>query len=133
MAKYSFLTVQTALDIHRHVVAAYGGILAEPNHARLESAVGAVRASFAGVPAHEGAAAVAAAYVFHLVKGHPFLDANKRTAFACSRWFLHINGMELRATNAEVVDMAEEVASQDVSERHLAEWFSARIRATPQG
>ena len=36
-------------------------------------------ACFDGLPLHENVFAMAAAYLYHIVKNHPFLDGNKRT------------------------------------------------------
>jgi death-on-curing protein len=45
---------------------------------RLESAVAQPQAWFGGVFAHDGLFVTAAAYRFHLVANHPFIDGNKR-------------------------------------------------------
>jgi death-on-curing protein len=39
--------------------------------------------------------AQAGAYLFHLVKNHPFLDGNKRVGTACCLVFLYVNGHKL--------------------------------------
>jgi death-on-curing protein len=36
---------------------------------------------------------LAACYVFHIAKGHPFIDANKRTAISAALAFLELNGV----------------------------------------
>ena len=38
---------------------------------------------------------MAAAYLFHIVKNHAFLDGNKRTALVTALVFLDINGVSL--------------------------------------
>ena len=35
---------------------------------------------------------MAAAYLFHLARNHPFVDGNKRTALMCALAFLGLNG-----------------------------------------
>ena len=44
---------------------------------------------------------IAAAYLFGLVKNHPFIDGNKRTAFAAAFTFLAINDVELKVSADE--------------------------------
>jgi len=55
---------------------------------------------------------LAAAYCAGIVKNHPFIDGNKRTAFACTYTFLAINGIEITAnaesTYAFLADLYEE-------------------------
>ena len=47
---------------------------------------------------------LAAAYAFGLVKNHAYRDGNKRIGFLAMVTFLGMNGHELEATDAEVVD-----------------------------
>lgn len=39
---------------------------------------------------------MAAAYLFHIVMNHPFVDGNKRTGTVAALVFLEWNGMELK-------------------------------------
>jgi prophage maintenance system killer protein len=41
-----------------------------------------------------------------LIKNHPWLGGNKRTATILVDRFLHLNGMELRTTVNEIVELA---------------------------
>ena len=43
---------------------------------------------------------------FGLIKNHPWLGGNKRTATYIMEDFLEINGIRLKASNKEVVDLA---------------------------
>jgi len=47
----------------------------------------------------------AATLCFGLIKNHPWVGGNKRTATLLVDRFLHINGMELKTTRAETVQM----------------------------
>jgi death on curing protein len=66
---------------------------------------------------------LAAAYGWGLAKNHPYRDANKRVAFLAMATFLELNGWELDATEADVVQVMLAVASGQCSERALAEWI----------
>jgi death-on-curing protein len=48
----------------------------------------------------------AATLYFGLIKNHPWLGGNKRTATILVDRFLHLNGMELRTTVNEIVELA---------------------------
>lgn len=65
---------------------------------------------------------LAAAYAFGLVKNHPYRDGNKRIGFLAIVTFLGINGLELDATEADVVAEIVALASGGVSEEALADW-----------
>jgi death-on-curing protein len=38
---------------------------------------------------------MAGAYLFHIVKNHPFIDGNKRTGLLAALVFLDLNGIDL--------------------------------------
>jgi len=61
----------------------------------LDSALAQPRASFAGKFLHPTIAAQAGACFYHIAMNHPFIDSNKRTAFAAMDIFLRINGYRL--------------------------------------
>ena len=56
------------------------------------------QAGLGGVYLHEDLFAMAAAYLYHVVAGHPFVDGNKRTGAAAADTFLMLNGYEIPAT-----------------------------------
>jgi death on curing protein len=67
---------------------------------------------------------LAAAYCFGLVKGHPFHDGNKRTAYIVAVVFLELNGFTCAPEQADIVQTILGAAEGSVSEEQLAEWFS---------
>jgi death-on-curing protein len=72
-------------------------------------------------------AALAAAYGFGLATAHPYVDGNKRAAFLALAIFLGLNGLELDATEPEVVTVMLGLASGQLKERELAEWLRGRL------
>lgn len=66
---------------------------------------------------------LAAAYAFAIVRGHVFLDGNKRTAHALAAVFLANNGFVHDAPADEVVAMMVGLADGSLSEEELAAWF----------
>jgi death-on-curing protein len=68
---------------------------------------------------------MAAAYLFHVARNHPFVDGNKRTALATSIGFLGLNGLRLTATEDAVVELVLGVASSVVSKARVAVFLEA--------
>jgi death-on-curing protein len=66
---------------------------------------------------------LAAAYGYGLAKNHPFVDGNKRTAFAVMATFLEVNGYSLEGPEREVVGMMEGVSADEKSQDVLAGWL----------
>lgn len=72
---------------------------------------------------------LAAAYAFALVRGHCFVDGNKRVGLAAALMFLELNGYELSAevTDDEAADVILDTAKGAIDESALALWFRERI------
>lgn len=66
---------------------------------------------------------LAAAYSFGLVKNHPFVDGNKRTAFVAMAIFLELNGYPLDASEEEVVVMMERLATGLETQETVSRWL----------
>ena len=84
-----FLTQEEVLLAHETQIERYGGSTGVRDLGLLESALAMPSASFGGTYLHADIYARAAAYLFHIVSNHPFVDGNKRTgtvgAFRCLR------------------------------------------------
>jgi death on curing protein len=90
-----FLSRDEVLLIHADQIARYGGSAGVRDEGLLISALAQPEAVFGDQYLHPSIAAQAAAYLFHLVKNHPFIDGNKRVGTATALVFLEINGYEL--------------------------------------
>lgn len=72
-------------------------------------------------------ATLAAACAFGMAKAHPFNDGNKRTAFLAAMIFLGLNGKDLDATEADVVQAMTALAAGSLTEAGLATWIRAHL------
>ena len=66
---------------------------------------------------------LAAAYAHGLAKNHPFVDGNKRAAFLGAGLFLALNGMRLKASQADATIAMFSLAASDLDEPAFAEWL----------
>lgn len=110
MSEVLFLTIPEVLEIHGEQIDLYGGDTGVREPALLESALAAPRSGMYGEYFHADVFDMAAAYLFHIVQNHPFVDGNKRTGLACAYLFLAINGYEFDCDPDELADMVFEVA-----------------------
>jgi death-on-curing protein len=73
---------------------------------------------------------LAAAYAEGIARNHPFVDGNKRTAYAVAGLFLFLNGLALQIPDTkEQITLFENVAAGHVSKEELAEFY--RSNTTP--
>lgn len=71
---------------------------------------------------------LAAAYCFALIKGRPFHDDNKRTAYIVAIGFVQLNGFSCAPEQADIVQNILGAASGTVSECQLINWFKLNSR-----
>lgn len=93
-AEIEFLTVDVVLALHQRQLDRFGGGAGLRDRGLLESAVAQPQASYGGAYAHDGLFAMAA-YLFHIVSNHPFVDGNKRAGLLAAQVFLDVNGVTL--------------------------------------
>jgi death on curing protein len=127
----TFLSTDDVLRIHADQIARYGGALGIRDVGLLDSAVAMPRQQFGGVLLHHDLASMAAAYLFHLTKNHPFLDGNKRVGAAAAIVFLHLNECRLTCSNETLVDWVLGVAAGSVTKDELCQ--SIRAALAPSG
>ena len=87
-----YLTVAEVLAIHEDQIARYGGSPGIRDRGLLEAALFRPQTGYYADLLEE-----AAALWESLSQNHPFVDGNKRTAFAATYTFLAINGAQLTA------------------------------------
>src|ERR1035437_7099810 len=100
----------------------HGGLPGLHDADLLESALARPRQRFAYAEATD-LAALAAAYGFGIARNHPYRDGNKRVAFVTMAVFLGLNGLELTATETEVVTTSVALAAGALDEPTLADWI----------
>ena len=105
-----FLTLDEVLALHDDLIERYGGASGIRDLNLLSSALGTPQATFEGQFLHGSLPEMAAAYLFHLAKNHPFIDGNKRTALAASLAFLWLNDVRIAAEEGDLFDLVLAVA-----------------------
>jgi death-on-curing family protein len=85
-----FLTREDALEIHSAQLDQFGGGAGLRDEGLLISALAQPEATAFGNYLHHDMFEMAAAYLFHVVSNHPFLDGNKRTGLVCALVFLDL-------------------------------------------
>lgn len=106
-----FLDLDQMLALHADQIARYGGSLGVRDLGLLQSAIAMPRASFGGQLLHPTLSEMAAAYLFHLVQNHAFVDGNKRIGLAVAIAFLGMNDLWLDANPDELVELVLAVAN----------------------
>ncbi len=118
-----YLTPEQVLVINSRLISARGGRHAVRAIGMLLSAFGRPQATFDGKELYPDIMMKAAALMDSLVRNHPFIDGNKRTAITASAMFLRMNGYLLYVENIELVNFTLACAQSQLSLEKIAEWF----------
>jgi len=123
-----FLETSDVLAIHGNQIDLYGGEHGLRDMGLLESAIAQSQASFGGEFLHADTFEMGAAYMFHIVQNHPFVDGNKRTGLAAALVFLDINGIEINAPDGSLYDLTISVATGNSGKPEIAEFFRSHAK-----
>jgi death-on-curing protein len=118
-----FLGLDEVLEIHRDQIDRYGGRHGVRDLGLLEWALGVPRSGAGGRYFHQDLFEMAAAYLFHIVDDHPFVDGNKRTGAVAAFVFLAMNGRRLEASNPAYERLVRSVAAGREDKAAVAAFF----------
>jgi death-on-curing protein len=124
MAGTVYLTVGEVLQIHHQQINSYGGTHSLRDKGLLESAVFRPQIGYYNSIAEE-----AAALMESLGNNHPFLDGNKRVAFAAAHTFLLVNGYDLDVSPTAAYDfMMRSIERGEFRFSQILKWISDHLR-----
>jgi death-on-curing protein len=115
-----FLDVEDVIEIHATQLEVYGGSAGLRDRGLLESAVAQPQSSFGGQFAHDGLFAMAAAYLFHITRNHPFVDGNKRAGMLAALVFLDLNGISIDQPSEALYQLTMGVAEGRIDKSTVA-------------
>ena len=116
-----WLAEAVVLAMHGRLLAEHGGAQELRDSSLLDSALARPRQLFAhGEP---DISDLAAAYASGIIRNHPFVDGNKRTAFMAAYVFLASNGLRLVATEVDAAQVVTLLAASEIDEAAFAAWL----------
>jgi len=126
--KVVFLTLDEAIALHADQIERYGGRPGIRDLGLLQSALGVPSATFEGRSLYEGHHEMAGAYLFHIVRNHPFADGNKRVGLAILLAFLGLNFRWLDAHPMEVERLVLGIAGGTTTKAEAAVFVQQHLR-----
>lgn len=119
-----YLTMAEVLAIHADQIERYGGANGVRDLGLLEAALFRPQTGYYADLIEE-----AAALWESLAQNHPFVDGNKRCAFAATFTFLAINGGRMTGDAAEAFAFISELYEAHIFDfEHLTPWLRAQVR-----
>ena len=127
MKKIRYLVYHEIIEIYQEGIEKFGGFGAIRDNDSLLSCVVNPRRIFAGNDLYPTLAEKAGILVFSLLKNHPFVDGNKRTAFVAGRIFLRLNGYDVKSLD-EYESLIWKIARSEATRDDVFDWFRLSIR-----
>jgi death-on-curing protein len=121
MKKLVWILKDFVLSLHEELLSEHGGTPGIRDEGLLDSAL--ARPQNIHSYGNTDLFTLATAYITGIIRNHPFIDGNKRTAFMTGYVFLSRNGKELIADEAEATQIMLALASTKVSEEDFALWI----------
>jgi death on curing protein len=87
------------------------------------SAIAQPQASFDGQFLHNDIFEMAAAYLFHLVQNHPFVDGNKRIGLEAAPVLLELHGRSIEVDAMLLANLVLGVAQSRIDKPEVAEFL----------
>lgn len=125
MHDIDFLSLDDVLFAHLDQIRRYGGDPGIRDVGLLESAIAQPQATFGSEWLHPFPFEMGAAYLFHIVRNHPFMDGNKRTGAVAALLFLDLNGIEIVAPPGALYDITLAVATGTAGKAEIVEFLRA--------
>jgi death-on-curing protein len=112
-------------SLHAEQLRLHGGAAGIRDEGMLESALSRPRQR--EIYGHPDLCELAAAYLFGIAKNHPFVEGNKRTAFATADLFLYFNGLSVEADQQDVIQLVLMAAAGEIDETGAAAFFRDHV------
>ena len=119
--KWTWLRADLVLAIHEAQLAEHGGMPGIRSAELLESALARPRTTAEPVP-HADAVTIGSMYAIALARNHPFVDGNKRVAWAALRTFLSLNSVTLTFERAAAVHETVALAAGERTDEAFTAW-----------
>ena len=124
----NYLTAEQILFIHYRLIEETGGSHGIRDIALLQSAIARPQASFDNNDLYPDLFTKAASLMHSIIKNHPFIDGNKRTAITSASIFLQRNNYILTASNKELEQFTLKIASENIEIEKIANWFKKHTK-----
>lgn len=118
-----YLTPEQVLFIHNRLIQETGGAHGVYDLSKLLSALVRPQATFEGNDLYGDVFDRAAALMDSLIRNHPFLDGNKRTAITTTALFMRLNGYSLLVQNEEMVRFTIACAQSQIAFEEITAWL----------
>jgi death-on-curing protein len=131
MINPKFIPLTKILELHERQIRLYGGEPSIRDMNLLESALSMPMSGMGESYFHAFPFEMAAAYLFHIVQNHPFVDGNKRTGAVAALVFLALNDIEVVMSDDVFELFVRAVAKGEIQKPEIAKFLEEHCQPSP--
>ena len=117
------ITLEQLITFHKKIINSTGGSDGIRDRSLLESAIFKAEQTFDGQDLYVGVVKKTSVIAFSLIKNHGFIDGNKRVGVAVLLLLLKINGLQIRYTQQELIEIGLKTAEGLLNEEDIESWI----------
>ena len=125
---FEYVRADVLRNVQSRLIERYGGSPGVRDDGALESAIARPKNLFTYGQA-DSVGELGAALAWALIRSHPFMDGNKRAAFAALTMFLELNGYRLTCSEVEETAMVLRAAASEITEEEWTAWVVRSVAA----
>ena len=122
-----WIDIRDALALHNRLLGLDGGPAGVRDDGLLESALARPQQLHA-YGNRPDTVDLASAYTAGIIRNHPFIDGNKRTAFILGALFLELNGWTLTASEEDATRAVLGLAAGTLDETAFTAWIRTNVK-----
>lgn len=121
------LSLENILDFHKKLVKHTGGSNGVRDIGLIQSALNRANATFDGKDLYPGTINKIAIITVSLIKNHGFIDGNKRIGIAVMLLLLKLNQINIKYSQAELINLGLGIAEGKVDEELTKDWIEKHM------
>ena len=123
-----FLGLAEVLELHQDQIRRYGGHPGIRDIDLLKSVLAMPRAGMGEQYFHADIIEMAAAYLYHIIRNHPFSDGSKRTGAISATVFLDLNGLEVDGSERDFERLVRRIAEGKADKEEINGFLRQRVK-----
>ncbi len=113
------LSTEQVITVHSQLIEATGGTDGIRDMGLLESALNSPFQTFEGADLYPSLIQKATRLCYSLIANHPFIDGNKRTGIHVMLIFFTLNGIEVKLSQSELIEIGLGIAAGYIDTEQL--------------
>jgi death-on-curing protein len=122
-----FLNLDEVVKLHDLLILKFGGHSGIRDIGLLDSALHQPKVKFGNKYLCNDIFEMSAAYMFHIIKNHPFIDGNKRTGIFTAINFLEFNYCEINFDLESFYQLTIDVANSKINKKEITNFFKKNV------